>query len=111
MPAGFVMRQNIFNLDASHDYSVGFVKPLTVAAGAEYRHEQFKERPGDFQSWAIGPLFRAAIPNTTAANCTTQGGVFNAATTCLHLPGPAAPVGAQGFPGIPDVSRTNAKPA
>ena len=107
---GLRYAQNIANLDVSRDYSVGFAKPLTVAAGAEYRHEQFKERPGDQQSWAIGPLFRAAVTNTTAANCTALGGRYGfvAATTC-DFPGRAAPVGAQGFPGIPDISRTNAK--
>ena len=105
---GLRYAQNIVNLDVSHDYSVGFAKPLTVAAGAEYRHEQFKIRPGDFQSWAIGPLFRAAI-TTTAANCTAQQGVFNAATSVCTFPGRQAPVGAQGFPGIPDVSRTDEK--
>jgi len=105
---GLRYAQNIVNLDVSHDYSVGFAKPLTVAAGAEYRHEQFKIRPGDFQSWAIGPLFRAAI-TTTAANCTAQQGVFNATTSVCTFPGRQAPVGAQGFPGIPDVSRTDEK--
>jgi iron complex outermembrane recepter protein len=106
---GLRYAQNIANLDVSRDYNVGFAKPLTVAAGAEYRHEQFQERPGDQQSWAIGPLFRAAISNTTAANCTAQQGVFNTTTNVCSFPGRAAPAGAQGFPGIPDVSRTNAK--
>jgi iron complex outermembrane receptor protein len=100
--------QNILNLDVNRDYSVGFAKPLTVAAGAEYRHEQFEIRPGDHASWAIGPLFRAAFA-TTAANCTVQQGVFNAGTGICSFPGRAAPAGAQGFPGIPDSARTNAK--
>ena len=99
--------QNIFNLDVTRDYSVGFAKPLTVAAGAEYREEQFKIRPGDTFSWAIGPLFRAAFA-TTAANCTTQQGVYNAGTGICSFPGRAAPAGAQGFPGIPDNARTDA---
>jgi iron complex outermembrane receptor protein len=107
---GLRYAQNIVNLDVSRDYSVGFFKPLTVAAGAEYRHEQFKERPGDQQSWAIGPYFRQAVTNTTAANCATLGGRYGvvAPTTC-DFPGRAAPAGAQGFPGIPDNSRTDAK--
>ncbi len=107
---GLRYAQNIVNLDISKDYAVGFAKPLTVAAGAEYRHEQFKERPGDMQSWAIGPFFRPAVTNTTLANCNTLGGRYGfvAATTC-DFPGRAAPAGAQGFPGIPDNSRTNAK--
>ena len=109
---GLRYAQNIVNLDVSHDYAVGFAKPLTVAAGAEYRHEQFKERPGEPQSFAIGPLFRAAVPNTTLANCNALGGRFNGpnlpANTC-DFPGRAAAAGAQGFPGIPEISRTNAK--
>jgi iron complex outermembrane receptor protein len=105
---GLRYAQNIFNLDVSKEYSVGFAKPLTVAAGAEYRHEQFKIRPGDTFSWAIGPLFRAAFA-TTQANCTTQQGVYNTTTGVCSFPGRAAPAGAQGFPGIPDNARTNAK--
>ena len=106
---GLRYAQNIANLDVSRDYAVGFAKPLTVAAGAEYRHEQFKEQPGDLQSWAIGPLFHPAINNTTLTNCNAQQGVFNATTNQCTFPGRQAPVGAQGFPGIPDISRTNAK--
>jgi iron complex outermembrane recepter protein len=105
---GLRYAQNIVNLDLTKDYSVGFAKPLTVAAGAEYRHEQFEIRPGDNPSWAIGPLFRAAFA-TTAANCSAQQGVYNAGTGICSFPGRAAPAGAQGFPGIPDNARTDAK--
>ncbi len=105
---GLRYAQNIANLDLSRDYEVGFAKPLTVAAGAEYRHEQFKERPGDFQSWAFGPFFRASFP-TTSANCSAQQGVFNSTTGICSFPGRQALAGAQGFPGIPESSRTNAK--
>ena len=98
--------QNIANLDFSREFDVGMAKPLSVAAGAEYREEQFKIRPGDLQSYAIGPFFRAAV-TTTAANCTTQQGVFNATTGVCSFPGRQAPVGAQGFPGIPANSATD----
>jgi iron complex outermembrane receptor protein len=99
--------QTIFNLDLSREFSVGgFDKPLSVAVGAEHRREQFKIRHGDLQSWAIGPYFRAAF-TTTAANCATEQGVFNATTSVCSFPGRQAPVGAQGFPGIPDVSATD----
>jgi iron complex outermembrane receptor protein len=106
---GLRYAQDIVNLDVNKDYAVGLAKPLTVAAGAEYRHENFKERPGDLQSWAIGPLFRPAVTNTTAANCALLGGRYGsvAPTTC-DFPGRAAGAGAQGFPGIPDNSRTDA---
>ncbi|HWH18096.1 MAG TPA: TonB-dependent receptor, partial [Allosphingosinicella sp.] len=99
--------QNIVNLDFSRQFPFGgFAKPLSVAVGAEYREEGFKIRPGDVQSYAVGPLFRAAFA-TTAANCTTQQGVYNAGTGICSFPGRAAPAGAQGFPGIPESSKTN----
>jgi iron complex outermembrane receptor protein len=98
--------QTIFNLDLSNEFEIGFAKPLTVAVGAEHRREQFKIRPGDTFSWAIGPLFRASFA-TTSANCATEQGVYNSTTGICSFPGRQAPVGAQGFPGIPDNSRTN----
>jgi iron complex outermembrane receptor protein len=99
--------QNIVNLDLSNAFEVGFDKPLSFAVGTEYREEKFKIRPGDVQSYATGPLFRASI-TTTAANCITQQGVFNATTNVCSFPGRAAPAGAQGFPGIPASSATEA---
>lgn len=98
--------QTVANLDFSRQYDIGVASPLSVAVGAEYRNENFQIRPGDLQSYAAGPLFRASI-TTTAANCATQGGVFNAGTSVCSFPGRQAAVGAQGFPGIPAVSATD----
>lgn len=98
--------QTVANLDFSREYQVGFAKPLSVAFGGEYRREEFKIRPGDVQSYAIGPFFRASV-TTTAANCATQQGVFNATTNVCSFPGRAAGAGAQGFPGIPANSATD----
>jgi iron complex outermembrane receptor protein len=98
--------QTIFNLDFSNQFDIGFAKPLSVAVGAEHRREQFKIRPGDTFSWAIGPLFRASFA-TTSANCATEQGVYNVSTGICSFPGRQAPVGAQGFPGIPENSRTD----
>jgi iron complex outermembrane receptor protein len=98
--------QTVANMDFSHQYDIGVASPLSVAVGAEYRNENFQIRPGDLQSYAAGPLFRASI-TTTAANCTAQGGVFNAGTGVCSFPGRQAAVGAQGFPGIPAVSATD----
>jgi iron complex outermembrane receptor protein len=103
---GLRYAQDIVNLDFSRQFSIGTAKPLAVAAGAEYRSEHFEIRPGDNQSFATGPFFRASI-TTTAANCTTQQGVFNATTGVCSFPGRAAPAGAQGFPGIPTTSATD----
>jgi len=105
---GLTYAQNIFNLDLSKEFAVGFAKPLTVAGGAEYREEQFKIRPGEFQSWAIGPLFQPAV-TTTAANCTALQGVYATATGVCTFPGRQAAAGSQGFPGLPENSRTNAE--
>ena len=98
--------QFVANLDVSHEYDVGFATPLSVAAGLEYRGENFEIRPGDVQSYATGPLFRASFA-TTAGNCATEGGVYNAGTGICSFPGRAAPAGAQGFPGIPAASATD----
>jgi iron complex outermembrane receptor protein len=109
---GLRYAQNIVNLDLSKEYNIGAAKPLTVATGAEYRHENFRERPGDFPSWGIGPFFRAAF-TTDSATCAAQQGVFTPSVAdptigVCSFPGRQAPVGAQGFPGIPANSATNA---
>jgi iron complex outermembrane receptor protein len=102
---GLKFGQWLANLDFSRQFALGLAGPLSVGAGLEYRHENFDITPGELQSYALGPLFRAPIANTTAANCTAQGGVF-AGTTC-SFPGRAAAAGAQGFPGIPPASQTD----
>jgi iron complex outermembrane receptor protein len=98
--------QFVANLDFSREFEVGLAGPLSVAAGLEHRSEDFNIRPGDLQSYATGPLFRASFA-TTAANCATEGGVYNAGTGICSFPGRAAPAGAQGFPGIPAASATD----
>jgi iron complex outermembrane receptor protein len=104
---GLAFGQLTGNLDVSHEFEVGFAKPLTVAFGAEYRRENFKIRPGETQSFAAGPYF---VPSqtTTAGNCTTLAGVYNAGTGVCSFPGRAALVGAQGFPGFPTSAATDA---
>ena len=94
------------NLDFSKQFEVGLASPLSIAAGAEYRDENFKITPGELQSYALGPLFRAAIL-TTAANCATQGGRIPRRVQRLQLPRPRSGAGAQGFPGIPPASETD----
>ena len=48
--------QLIANLDANREFDVGLAGPLTLAAGAEYRRETWRSRPGDPASYAVGPL-------------------------------------------------------
>ena len=98
--------QFVANFDVSREYEIGLAGPLSVAAGLEYRSENFQIRPGDLQSYATGPLFRASFA-TTAPNCALEGGVYNGGTGICSFPGRAAPAGAQGFPGIPAASATD----
>jgi iron complex outermembrane recepter protein len=104
---GLAYGQIAANIDFSKEFEIGLSTPLSVAFGGEYRNENFDIRGGDLQSYATGPLFRASFA-TTAADCTTQVGVYNAGTGICSFPGRAAPAGAQGFPGIPASSATNA---
>ena len=103
---GLDFGQWLANLDVSRQFDVGLAGPLSFALGAEYRHENFKITPGELQSFALGPFFRAAFV-TTAANCATEGGVFSATNNVCSFPGRQAPAGAQGFPGIPPASETD----
>jgi len=103
---GLSFGQLTANLDVSRAFEVGFAKPLTLAFGAEYREDGFNIRPGESQSYAIGPYFRAATA-TTAANCASQSGVYNGTTGICSFPGRGALVGAQGFPGFPQSSATD----
>ena len=103
---GLDFGQWLANLDVSREFDVGLAGPLSIAVGGEFRHENFKITPGELQSFALGPFFRAAFV-TTAGNCATEGGVFNAGTSVCSFPGRQAPAGAQGFPGIPPASATD----
>jgi iron complex outermembrane receptor protein len=103
---GLDFGQWLANLDFSRQFEVGFASPLSIALGAEYRHENFQITPGELQSYALGPLFRASFV-TSAVNCAAEGGVFNVTTSVCSFPGRAAPAGAQGFPGIPPASETD----
>ena len=102
---GLEFGQWLANLDFSRQFAVGLAGPLSVGVGVEYRDENFKITPGELQSYALGPLFRPTISNSTAANCTTQGGLL-VGTNCT-FPGRAAAAGSQGFPGIPPASKTD----
>ena len=103
---GLRFAQTLANLDFSREFAVGLAGPLSVALGVEYRNENFQIRPGDTQSFAAGPFFRASVA-TTAADCATQSGVYAMATGICSFPGRQALVGAQGFPGFPTSSATD----
>lgn len=95
------------NLDVTREFAVGFAKPLTLAFGGEYRRENFQERPGQLESYAAGPYTLPARA-TTAAECAAADGVYAAATGLCSFPGRSAPVGQQGFEGIPAFAKVSA---
>ncbi len=56
-PGGNVQTETNFNFDIGKDIETGFtVQPLALAAGAEWREEEFEIEAGDAPSTAIGPL-------------------------------------------------------
>ena len=63
---GLRFGQFVANLDFSREFEIGLAGPLSVAVGVEYRDENFEIRPGDLQSYAPGPLFRASFATTAA---------------------------------------------
>ncbi|HEU0098305.1 MAG TPA: TonB-dependent receptor [Allosphingosinicella sp.] len=105
---GLKYSQTLLNLDLSREFELGFAKPLTASFGGEFRRETYDIRPGELQSYALGPFFRAQINNTTLANCTAQQGAFNATTNVCTFPGRQGGPGAQGFPGLPASAATDA---
>jgi iron complex outermembrane recepter protein len=52
--------QLTFNFDAAREYDAGFASPLTVALGAEVRHQRWRSSPGDEASYVVGPLANPA---------------------------------------------------
>ena len=101
--------QYLANIDLSREFDMGFAKPLTLAFGVEYRAERFNIRPGQFESYALGPLFRPAFTTASAVTCASVSGSYNAGTQVCSFPGRQAGAGMQGFPGIPVSSYTNVK--
>ena len=59
---GLRFGQTTVNLDLQRTFDVGFGDGLSVAVGAEYRDENFKIVPGDFQSYAGGPFIANGAP-------------------------------------------------
>ena len=56
-----IQKETDVNLDLSQPVNVGFYSPLTISAGAEYRHEDYTQTVGDVQSYGAGP-YAASVP-------------------------------------------------
>ncbi|MDQ3228734.1 MAG: TonB-dependent receptor [Pseudomonadota bacterium] len=56
-PGGNVQTETNFNFDVGRDFETGFTtEPVGMAAGVEWREEEFEIKGGDGPSTAIGPL-------------------------------------------------------
>jgi iron complex outermembrane receptor protein len=59
-PGGYIQTENVVNLDLGYEFLIG-EGSVFVAAGAEYRDEEFTIKAGDRASYELGPL---AAPST-----------------------------------------------
>ncbi|MCX2802071.1 TonB-dependent receptor [Microbulbifer thermotolerans] len=54
-PGSYIQEETNFNIDLTKSMQLG-EKPLFVAAGFEWREEEFEAKMGDQASWEVGPL-------------------------------------------------------
>ena len=76
-------RELNFNFDLTYPLDLGFVKPLNLAGGLEWRRETWEVTPGEVASYMAGPFASVLDPDTP--NPTDRVGL---------------PVGSSGFPGL-----------
>ncbi|MBV8971132.1 MAG: TonB-dependent receptor [Sphingomonadaceae bacterium] len=56
-----IQKETDVNVDLTQSVNLGLASPLTIAAGGEYRHENYTATAGDAQSYGAGP-FTASQP-------------------------------------------------
>lgn len=69
----FVQNESNFNVDVTYPWKLeGLASPVTVAAGLEYRDENYQQLLGDQPSYAAGPYTSQPLYNCVAAtlSCT-----------------------------------------
>ena len=63
----FVQKENNFNVDVTYPWQVpAFASPVSVAAGLEYRDENYQQLLGDQASYAAGPYTSQPLYNCNA---------------------------------------------
>ncbi len=87
-PGAYTQTDNNFNIDLSYALPMeGFASDLNIAAGFEYREEEFDIQAGDPASFAIGPLAApsAAFPTGQGFSSSSNGfGGFTQSTTATQ---------------------------
>ena len=76
-------RELNFNLDLTYPLNLGFVEPLNLAGGLEWRRETWEVTPGELASYQVGPFASVLDPDTPSP------------TDRIGLP-----AGSSGFPGL-----------
>ena len=67
----FQQQESNLNFDVTYPWQVGaFASPVTVAAGLEWRHENYQQFLGDFPSYAAGPYTSQPLYTCTGFVCT-----------------------------------------
>jgi iron complex outermembrane recepter protein len=70
----FVQNESNFNLDLSYPWSVPWLdKPISVAGGAEYRVENYRQLLGDVASYVAGPYASQRLYTCVGTVCTPSG--------------------------------------
>lgn len=73
-PGGYTQTENVFNLDLGYEVEIGDAA-VYIAAGGEYRDEEFTITAGDPASFALGPLATpsAAFPTGQGFSSSSNG--------------------------------------
>jgi len=67
----FVQKENNFNFDVNYPWAVGWLSsPISLAAGLEWRDENYLQLLGDQASYAAGPYTSQPLYNCAAGACT-----------------------------------------
>jgi iron complex outermembrane receptor protein len=67
----FVQNETNFNVDVTYPWQIaGFASPVTVAAGAEWRDENYQQLQGDLASYAAGPYTSQPLYNCNSVTLT-----------------------------------------
>ena len=74
-PGGYTQTENVVNLDLGYEVPVGGGS-VYVAAGAEYRDEEFAITAGDPASFALGPLAQPSAAYPTGQGFSTSSNGF-----------------------------------
>ena len=90
----FVQRENNFNFDVAYPWAVGgLANPVSVAAGLEWRNENYQQLLGDAPSYAAGPYASQQLYSCAASPCVPAGSASQS-TASNGYGGISAPVDA-----------------